>query len=164
MRKLVLTFCVMAVLLSVGSLAFAGFESMTEGQAKGITDGMINDFKLNINKTGQETTTGCANNPMERSGNEPILPPEVKHAELPQYEHDYDDTSWQNGEALTFASFTPNRPYYPSDTTPPTTIPDTTAPETPVTPEPGTLLVMGLGLAALAPFAKKRRKDEEVVE
>lgn len=159
MKKIIYTICFVA-LFAMAIPAQAGIEMMSEDQAKGITDEMITGFKLGINKSGQETTTGCANNPMEPFQADPIEPIELPKWEDYPFDYPRDDRISPTSYGATLPqSPNPHQPEYPNN---PGNVPSN--PDTPVTPEPATLLIMGIGLAALAPLGRKKRRIQEVIE
>lgn len=160
MKKVVYTTLFLLMLFGMTVPVYAGIEMMSEDQAKGITDEMITGFKLGMNKSGQETTTGCTNNPME-----PMNVDTIEPLELPSWEDDFSFSRYIGDHvsptaSLTSSPYNPRQPRYPDD---PNTTP-TTDPETPVTPEPATMMIMGLGLVALAPFARRKQRQQEIAE
>lgn len=150
----------MVIFCGIAMVAHADYLQLVEGGNTGNLPPEVTDTRVKRNTIGQDTTTGCAENP--QSGNKFVAPPiePLPTAELQFVAQttNYDRvTSVQpndNGSSTNI----PRRPTYPNEPGSPVPNPEPPLPPSPsTTPEPGTLLIMGIGLAGLLPFARRKR-------
>jgi hypothetical protein len=162
-----------AFLVGLANFACADLNvTNTIGGGNGITSpsfdspsGDMITFNVDQNSVAQASQGTCVTNPMSGNNIDAIL------EELPIFNQltteDYvsnDSSTFANdnssnesgsGQRTGERDITP----YPG-TLPPTPLGDTPGAGNPITPEPATLLIVGLGIAGLAPIARRYRRKE----
>lgn len=182
MRSAVRFLFVAFFLISCVGIVMADLDLVSEGQNNGSAVEVVSRFPLGFNTAGQDTSTGCTNNPQAGSvglrtplqqlamaneattlvANNNVLAARGQAGGRPG------GPGGPGGPGKPGKPDKPGHPNYPGGPgqpgqpggQDPPVNPGVDPPSPATTPEPGTMLLFGMGIAALAPFASRYRRKK----